>query len=491
MDDLSGNRFGKLTVVELLEDRTANHQRRWLCRCDCGQTCTPTTNSLNTGNTTSCGCTRHQKLVARHAKRRGNLLGELFGYLEVLKMLEERTKDDKVLWLCECQHPDDTGACGLKVKVDTYRLKSGHTQTCGHHHLGWFHSNRPVFVRRVEIDGEWWILPKVAAKIWGIARTKAPGRAKAEGVRMRPHITGANQQVMYWSEKDVNRVRDKYTLSHFPDVEGHVPMRSACKVLNRSARTIRDAAAEREVTLLRVKGKNKRGWPTRRTYVPSDLINTLMVDLGLNLTDRVQRPEDGLWFVSPKRAMRLLKVGPYRPGKPSSVQVGRCVISRLRNRGLNTWTPPGCRYEGSYLAEAEVLRIRYETVQPPPFEDEGPQVKRARELDGPLASETHNVNVAMIGGVRVTPPMVFPWLDSLAPPADPPAPAAGDESNGDVSRIRPAEEKHRTWDSWRSDGLTYGQIRKRHQNETGEDVTREAIILAIRRLRKRPKRKGC
>ena len=54
--DLTGQRFGKLTVLEPAENigtRTA-----WLCRCDCGQEIIATTLNLRRGRRTSCGCDR-------------------------------------------------------------------------------------------------------------------------------------------------------------------------------------------------------------------------------------------------------------------------------------------------------------------------------------------------------------------------------------------------------------------------------------------------
>ena len=52
--DLTGQRFGKLTVLapaENIRKRTA-----WLCRCDCGQETVVTTARLRNGLRTSCGC---------------------------------------------------------------------------------------------------------------------------------------------------------------------------------------------------------------------------------------------------------------------------------------------------------------------------------------------------------------------------------------------------------------------------------------------------
>lgn len=52
--DLTGQRYGKLTVLcpaENVGERTA-----WRCRCDCGRETVVTTCRLRSGHTSSCGC---------------------------------------------------------------------------------------------------------------------------------------------------------------------------------------------------------------------------------------------------------------------------------------------------------------------------------------------------------------------------------------------------------------------------------------------------
>jgi hypothetical protein len=57
--DLTGQRFGKLVVVELLPERTVCKTRVWLCRCDCGGSKGVRRSSLVTGMTKTCGCGAH------------------------------------------------------------------------------------------------------------------------------------------------------------------------------------------------------------------------------------------------------------------------------------------------------------------------------------------------------------------------------------------------------------------------------------------------
>lgn len=54
--NLIGQKFGKLTVVELLEESTPKHNRQYRCICDCGNEIITTTTYLLTGQTRSCGC---------------------------------------------------------------------------------------------------------------------------------------------------------------------------------------------------------------------------------------------------------------------------------------------------------------------------------------------------------------------------------------------------------------------------------------------------
>lgn len=54
--DLSGHRFGKLTVIERIG--TKNNSPYWKCKCDCGNYTNATSANLKSGNVISCGCQR-------------------------------------------------------------------------------------------------------------------------------------------------------------------------------------------------------------------------------------------------------------------------------------------------------------------------------------------------------------------------------------------------------------------------------------------------
>lgn len=61
----AGTQYGRLTVVR---DRVAGELV--LCSCECGTLREYRFNSLNSGNSRSCGCTRREKLIARQETHR-------------------------------------------------------------------------------------------------------------------------------------------------------------------------------------------------------------------------------------------------------------------------------------------------------------------------------------------------------------------------------------------------------------------------------------
>jgi hypothetical protein len=69
-NDLTGQRFGRLTVISFHDVQIVQHTSRinrysmWECQCDCGNTCVVKGDYLKSGRTKSCGClleeTRHE-----------------------------------------------------------------------------------------------------------------------------------------------------------------------------------------------------------------------------------------------------------------------------------------------------------------------------------------------------------------------------------------------------------------------------------------------
>lgn len=66
MNNLRGQRFGRLVVLEL---HGQGHNARWLCKCDCGKIAGLIGAKLRSGRVKSCGCAQHN---GKHGHARKN-----------------------------------------------------------------------------------------------------------------------------------------------------------------------------------------------------------------------------------------------------------------------------------------------------------------------------------------------------------------------------------------------------------------------------------
>ena len=74
--DLTGQTFGKLTVIKRVEDQKAGRPM-WLCQCECGNlTTVSSTRLMRPNGTRSCGCLKHQPSPSLI-----DLTGQTFGRL--------------------------------------------------------------------------------------------------------------------------------------------------------------------------------------------------------------------------------------------------------------------------------------------------------------------------------------------------------------------------------------------------------------------------
>lgn len=62
--DLTGQRFGRLTVIQRAENKGVI--TRWLCECDCGNEKVIRAQDLKEGKTQSCGCLRSELVSERN-----------------------------------------------------------------------------------------------------------------------------------------------------------------------------------------------------------------------------------------------------------------------------------------------------------------------------------------------------------------------------------------------------------------------------------------
>jgi hypothetical protein len=127
LDDIIGKKFGRLTVIERVEDKVTKngtHLRQFLCECECPEHNRITVGgyTLTSGHTKSCGCYMRDRIKETH---RAELIGKTFGRLKVIE-LDHITDKNHCVWKCECSCPEKN----IRY-VETHTLTSGHTQSCG------------------------------------------------------------------------------------------------------------------------------------------------------------------------------------------------------------------------------------------------------------------------------------------------------------------------------------------------------------------------
>lgn len=115
--DLSGKRFGRLTVLSRADDSCPTH---WLCSCECGKVPRVQGLNLRRGVSKSCGCLRKEETSKRITK---DLTGQRFGRLLVLRRLGQRP-GRSVHWACRCD-------CGKTKVIPASSIKTGTARSCG------------------------------------------------------------------------------------------------------------------------------------------------------------------------------------------------------------------------------------------------------------------------------------------------------------------------------------------------------------------------
>ena len=112
IQDLTGQTFGKLTVLRLAFCRKKS--AHWLCRCQCGNEITIRRANLLSGNNKACGCEHFHDLT-----------GRVFGMLIVIRRAPNHGR--RTRWICRC-------SCGSPEKeIGADFLVDGRTISCGCH----------------------------------------------------------------------------------------------------------------------------------------------------------------------------------------------------------------------------------------------------------------------------------------------------------------------------------------------------------------------
>lgn len=111
--NLTGKKFGKLTVLEETDKRTKKQLVIYKCKCECENIIEVNSNRLLTGHTKSCGCLNHTIK---------DLTGQEFGRLKVISF--NGRYSNNTWWNCHCD-------CGKDVVVSSRGLSTGSIKSCG------------------------------------------------------------------------------------------------------------------------------------------------------------------------------------------------------------------------------------------------------------------------------------------------------------------------------------------------------------------------
>lgn len=136
-NDLTGKRFGKLTVLYVDAERSKDGKVYWYCQCDCGsepKSIQSTSLTRKIGGTKSCGCARNSQEAQEKSRMTresypADISGLRFGRLTVINktnMRSSKSSDNGAsLWKCKCD-------CGEICYYSRYSLISKFgVKSCG------------------------------------------------------------------------------------------------------------------------------------------------------------------------------------------------------------------------------------------------------------------------------------------------------------------------------------------------------------------------
>ena len=130
--ELTGQKFGKLLVLEKTNNRTKDGLIKWKCQCDCGNIVEVAGSYLKKGNTKSCGCNNALKRYNEQQSEKNKIpLGTKYRKLTVIQDLGFRNQIEghrRRWYLCQCE-------CGEFKEVMGNLLKTGQVSSCGHCNL--------------------------------------------------------------------------------------------------------------------------------------------------------------------------------------------------------------------------------------------------------------------------------------------------------------------------------------------------------------------
>ena len=197
--DLSGKRFGKLTVLKKAEQK-GKKGVLWECLCDCGNKCLKPAGELTSGFAKSCGCVWRTSTV---------VAGQKYGRLTAIEPTEKRSSTRAVYWHCVCD-------CGKEIDVEARNLVSGHTTSCG----CWFRQSNAEKIQTVLTYVDSTCL-EFLENIGKVRPTTSPDTG-VRGVTLQKD--GKYQAIIFFR-------RQRYYLGRYKNLDDAVRIRKAAEML--------------------------------------------------------------------------------------------------------------------------------------------------------------------------------------------------------------------------------------------------------------------
>lgn len=128
--DLTGQGFGRLTVLERAASDPRGYGTTWVCRCACGELTKVPARTLRSGSTTSCGCyqrersaqVKRERAAHQHTEQLAAMIGRRFHRFVVMAFHDSGPRE--LRYLCRCD-------CGAERVVGRQALVEGRRKSCG------------------------------------------------------------------------------------------------------------------------------------------------------------------------------------------------------------------------------------------------------------------------------------------------------------------------------------------------------------------------
>lgn len=118
---LVGTTINEWTILKIIPPDDEHKNTYVMCQCSCGTVKEVKLEYVLHGRSKSCGCLQKKMLQDRCTK---SLVGQRFGKLTVIEMLEERDKFKRIMYRCKCD-------CGGEIITSSLCLRNHYTSSCG------------------------------------------------------------------------------------------------------------------------------------------------------------------------------------------------------------------------------------------------------------------------------------------------------------------------------------------------------------------------